>query len=337
MNVTSDTRTDYRTMTHVFIPRGNDLRGQREWSVAYVDDIEGYGTKFFNGKVYPHRVDPDDYPETELRKFLERLYKIPEEDRDPAAFPLNGSSESSDSSLSLFGSIQNLASYVSSYFMTASPESSSSNLPPVRRESSAPSSQPSKLWPPTVAGAGVLPYAFDQHGEAWVLLGKETNSSTWCDFGGSRDPNEMIIRTAARECCEETRGIFGKKTEDVLPRISDLYSVGKYYGMYLMQVTDMNSITNKAFLNTVALHSTQMEKTQIAWVRAKDIIRSVNNHQGLPIDPVQIIINGKNELLRAPFANLVKKTLKATRPTQLNPSFPPDRDTLLNTLRVTLN
>lgn len=59
----------------------------------------------------------------------------------------------------------------------------------------------------TVAAAGVQPYAIDQNGDVWLLLGLEP--SGWCSFVGGRDEGETVIETACREAWEESAGVLG--------------------------------------------------------------------------------------------------------------------------------
>ncbi len=65
--------------------------------------------------------------------------------------------------------------------------------------------------------AGVLPYAFDSNGIAWVLLGEEyrtdvkPNGKRWKEFSGLVDPGDKgILDAAAREFTEETRKVYGE-------------------------------------------------------------------------------------------------------------------------------
>jgi predicted NUDIX family NTP pyrophosphohydrolase len=68
-------------------------------------------------------------------------------------------------------------------------------------------------------GAGVLPYAIDEHGEIHVLLGRERfvsswkGSCTWSGFEGSKKDNETIANTAIREFVEESLGVVLNEQE----------------------------------------------------------------------------------------------------------------------------
>jgi hypothetical protein len=68
-------------------------------------------------------------------------------------------------------------------------------------------------------GAGVLPYAIDEHGEIHVLLGRERfvsswkGSCTWSGFEGSKKDNETIANTAIREFIEESLGVVLNEQE----------------------------------------------------------------------------------------------------------------------------
>ena len=70
--------------------------------------------------------------------------------------------------------------------------------------------------------AGVLPYSFRNDGKLVIVLGRErrvpgwSDSHRWSDFAGRREPGENPVRTAARECYEESMGFLG--TEDDISR-----------------------------------------------------------------------------------------------------------------------
>ena len=63
--------------------------------------------------------------------------------------------------------------------------------------------------------AGVLPFAVDENGSIWVLLGQEHASGNeraslrWSDFGGHIDRGETPLQAAAREAFEESMGLLG--------------------------------------------------------------------------------------------------------------------------------
>lgn len=65
----------------------------------------------------------------------------------------------------------------------------------------------------TAYSAGVLPYAVDEQGGVWVLLGQERHQPGWKDslkwslFSGRRVAGESTIEAAAREFEEETLGV----------------------------------------------------------------------------------------------------------------------------------
>jgi hypothetical protein len=91
--------------------------------------------------------------------------------------------------------------------------------------------------------AGVLLY-FKQHGQMNFILGKDSTYNCWSDFGGKAEPVDQNnpIRTAARECYEETAGVvFGcQQLESRLIEYSQQlvctsYKKNRYY-MYLLEI-----------------------------------------------------------------------------------------------------
>lgn len=169
----------------------------------------------------------------------------------------------------------------------------------------APQNQPpakAVTSPQTSGPAGVLPYYINKHGEAYFLLGREysygKSNGTWADFGGSPDAGETQLQTAARECWEESRGILGDQPT-IEKMISSSQFIGNRYKMFFLKVEDTSQITDENFQNRKAPKLNQQEKTELAWVKASDVmeITKAYNENGYPIE-----INGKSEFLRNPFA-----------------------------------
>jgi len=86
----------------------------------------------------------------------------------------------------------------------------------------------------TLRYAGVLPYAFDEYGEVWLLLGQEREcrnahtSRRWSDFGGMLD-NDPPMHAAAREAYEESMGLLGGPG-DLIKHISHRESIRGAHG-----------------------------------------------------------------------------------------------------------
>ena len=146
--------------------------------------------------------------------------------------------------------------------------------------------------------AGVLPYCYDQSGQAYFLLGKEPNR-TWADFGGNAEKKDKnTIETAAREFSEETRNVFGKfarglrgaalekkgseeeykraSIEYIKPRIKvELTHPKGYYKMYLAEV---DYIPEHSFDNAAKVD--HYEKTEYEWIsvdRFMERVREITN------------------------------------------------------------
>ena len=164
-------------------------------------------------------------------------------------------------------------------------------------------------------GAGVLPYYISNDGTAYFLLSKEaagTAINTWCDFGGKGDAGETAIKTAAREGWEESRDLLGTKKE-----IEDKISINtplvnrpqNPYATFFLKIDNPQKITNKNFKAKKFSDWSRMEKSKIAWVKAKDVFNAVVASKNAP-NYNKIKINGKNETLRGCFAGTLSHGLK---------------------------
>ncbi|NGX47889.1 MAG: hypothetical protein K1000chlam3_01274 [Chlamydiae bacterium] len=137
-------------------------------------------------------------------------------------------------------------------------------------------------------GGGVLPYCV-QNNEVYFLLSKEgygRAKNTWCDFGGGKNKEETVIQTAAREGWEESRDILDDK-ETIQGKISLASSIGlKKYKMFFMKIENPSTITNKEFTKRKFSKHCRMEKTKIAWVKADDVFKAVQNGNRIQIDGI---------------------------------------------------
>jgi len=57
---------------------------------------------------------------------------------------------------------------------------------------------------------GIMPYSYDNQGEAIVLLSKDSSRKGYDFFGGSLEKKESIRHAAAREFIEESVGLYTK-------------------------------------------------------------------------------------------------------------------------------
>ena len=156
-------------------------------------------------------------------------------------------------------------------------------------------------------GAGVLPYCV-KNNEVYFLLSKEgygRDWNTWCDFGGAGEKGEPFIETAAREGWEESRDILGDK-ETIKRKISSTTPIGsKNYKMFFMKIEDPSTITNKDFTKRKFSQHCRMEKTKIAWVKADNVFKAVQNGNGIHIDGIFF-----KDKLRGYFAKTIHNALK---------------------------
>ncbi len=152
-------------------------------------------------------------------------------------------------------------------------------------------------------GAGILPYRV-VNGVVELLIGKEANGihrNTWSDFGGQPEKGETPVQTAARECAEETGNLLGNRST-LEKSLKKSNCIGSRYAMYLLQVNDPK-ITPQRFY--YAHHDG--EKSEIAWVKARDLFRAAAGNG-------RIAIGDSLQRLRPPFIGTLKFRGTATAP-----------------------
>lgn len=161
-----------------------------------------------------------------------------------------------------------------------------------------------------IVGGGVLPYYIDpSDGTAYLLLGLEEANLDWSDFGGKIDAGEKSMDTAARECCEEIRGLLGNK-EAIKTKIAGNSPIGMLaptakYAMYLMKVEDRNEIKSEVFVGKKVADSHAKEKINIVWLKALDVFNAVRDGGN------KMTINGIPDQLRPCFATTLRRALNS--------------------------
>lgn len=153
--------------------------------------------------------------------------------------------------------------------------------------------------------AGVLPYAYDHDQVLCVLLGQErhapgqSGSDRWSDFGGLTDAGETLIDAAARECFEESMGIFGT-VDQIRRRLHDDFSFathgprgGRHYLLHVAFDQHLPSYFSGFYhyaRSSAALHNITLaddesglfEKQAIAWVPVHRLLHDASSNR-LPL------------------------------------------------------
>jgi len=137
--------------------------------------------------------------------------------------------------------------------------------------------------------ASVLPYGKDSAGNVYLLLGQErhapgyASSDRWSDFGGMSEADETLRAAAARECYEESMGLFGTQSEleRVLNEQLSFSATGPSGGRHYLLRVPLNDDVVQHFSRfyhyarcSAALHSLTLphndsgmfEKQAIRWV-----------------------------------------------------------------------
>ena len=165
--------------------------------------------------------------------------------------------------------------------------------------------------------AGVLPVAYDPTtARAYMLLGYEGFRSSWADFSGRREFDEIeSTRTACRELIEETGGVIADMaSEDACLRLLDethvttstLYSERRKstFVHYLAPVKFDASIPVRfASHRGEIAHSADrqfLEKTKMAWVDIDEFHTAVSSKCGK-----EKIFFQEHRMLHGPFARLL--------------------------------
>ncbi len=170
----------------------------------------------------------------------------------------------------------------------------------------------------TFNAAGILPYAYDKYGTAFVLLGQERysktfkDSKTWADFGGGKKRQDKFHPswTAARECEEETIGLIGSYKK-LLNQLKDYKQSKTYrinntqddYVMYLAPVDYQHTLPQrfkqKRFQDK-NLTSDQKEKVDLAWTSVRTIMKTLEKAESSK-NIRTTSTTGASLLLRQPF------------------------------------
>jgi hypothetical protein len=183
--------------------------------------------------------------------------------------------------------------------------------------------------------AGIIPYAFDNQNQAWILIGcEDIKNCQASDFGGGKDyeDNDEGKKTAAREGCEELLFIFDKdlkfnqllntkytntfnfQNSDtynyLLQRLNDqscLQSIyDNYYITYFIQI-NLNKDLPKLFYTRLCQFKYKLpfcwaEKTYLHWLKLSDVLNAINNNSFSIFDQQ----TGKEIILFKPFVESLK-------------------------------
>jgi 8-oxo-dGTP pyrophosphatase MutT (NUDIX family) len=164
--------------------------------------------------------------------------------------------------------------------------------------------------------AGILPYCYDNNGNAYILIGKERNSNVWGDFGGSAERNDRnALETASREASEETRFIFGKyighynvaaRVDNNIRRLSQNYFMPKIKGFvlsannrYRMYLAHVDFIPAHVFKNAPTTKG--FDKIDYEWVPAVPFMQAIGRSRD------RLNTYYQNKKMRSHFYDTVQK------------------------------
>jgi hypothetical protein len=162
-----------------------------------------------------------------------------------------------------------------------------------------------------VAGAGVLPYAFNpKDKKMYFLFSREAfgqHKGSWADFGGKANAFERNNpkRVAARECAEESIKLFGNrlKIENYLAKNqSGIFTIQRKYAMYLVPVAyDPTIGKHFAKARRMTTQKENKEKDKLIWVKATDIVRALRNNRD------RLHVHNQSIQLRKPLFELLAR------------------------------
>lgn len=137
--------------------------------------------------------------------------------------------------------------------------------------------------------ASVQPYFMDRRGEVWLLLGRESKKD-WADFGGGRETDDSIpFETAARELVEESIGALADQAGNLqylnksFQTEIKFQQTGNVHVFYLTEIEDISFARNRRsehfrLLQNVHLKLEEREKTELAWIKVRDIVQQRDSH-----------------------------------------------------------
>lgn len=140
------------------------------------------------------------------------------------------------------------------------------------------------------SSASVLPSFYNKgEKETYYLIAKERGKDEWADFGGKSERNDLRPSvTAIREFKEETIGALTNAQNNIGNGLRHTFKI--QVGGHVLYVTALNPGQKKWLkqytftqvcnmradhqkrLKKGGLSSCQKEKTELAWIRAKDIV-----------------------------------------------------------------
>ena len=158
--------------------------------------------------------------------------------------------------------------------------------------------------------SGVLPFCVVQ-GHIYYLLGRETKTKDYGDFGGLAEDvdNNNVYETAAREFHEESYGMIVDKhyVSSQLPICkcvkNDRSAKWTEYTTFLLEIPyDNQKIINmfpRVFEFIRKNTHLQCEKDRLVWVRVNDLVENRFNFSLRPM--FQQTVNSHPEILYNPF------------------------------------
>lgn len=139
---------------------------------------------------------------------------------------------------------------------------------------------------------GCIPYTIYK-GKLYICFGRHNPSRDLTDFGGGKQVNEDIIDCAVRECNEESRGIFGKITKEIVSRFNCLYNSEMLIILIYIEAADGSNIMENSkhqFENNIQeivknkvsaknKRNEQLEVLELVWISEEQI----ENISSLPL------------------------------------------------------
>jgi 8-oxo-dGTP pyrophosphatase MutT (NUDIX family) len=242
---------------------------------------------------YVHKIYPQENPvENKIKDVTRRISEIISKKKDQAV-------------MSLVEKVEKLS--------LLSP--SASSLPPKKPKDKNPSSSPQKKYPfktpypyderyshvvlvPEISewhkehykAAGILPYAYDEEGKCYVLLGKEyrterdrespkpvfRSATVWSEFGGKVESSDKGIEdTAIREFDEESNRYFARNLDEIRASLSLFPSVWNGPGRYMLFFGHVPFIPIRDFSPSEIATAKDLEKLGLQWFPIEWLIETV--------------------------------------------------------------
>ena len=157
--------------------------------------------------------------------------------------------------------------------------------------------------------AGVMPYAIDNYGEVYILLGEEENF--WIDFigGEKKKDNRQVVEIATREFHEETRCYFNRDSLKQLILATQPIMLNSETYRYIIQIPFIPVEEIRASVRPCE----DIEKDNYCWIKATTLFEAIDASSDPKNVPLSSCTGEATHLNKIMHANLLPGKPSRTR------------------------